>query len=862
MFSEKYRQTIHKAFADCMKDEKTGSLENREKIMTFVQTQDAGQKEALEFLYASMPQSDIADYDPEIFADYARHGEKLWKENIWNVDMPDEIFANYVLHYRVNNEDIVPCREFFYDKLKDLIKGKTMMEAIIAINYWCAAMATYQTTDERTASAMTVYRSAYGRCGEESTFAVTAYRSVGIPARQIYAPLWSHCDDNHAWVEVWADGQWHFLGACEPDEILDTGWFTTPSSRAMMLHSRWLGCDKPQESIVGTKGMAKVLNHLNRYANTKFFTVHVKDEEGKAVPHARVRCSVANYGMLGEITVIQTDETGSITMETGLGSVFLSCRDGELYGEKLVDVRECAEAELMIKKEFFQFDTWVDMENIAPAAAAIHTGEATEEQAARCKEYTEQCAQHRNGRIENFFDEKESQEALRLCPDPENGRRILQESRGNFGEIVRFLRWNEEDAILWKWKMALLLNLTNKDYRDLRAEVLIHHMEEVLPYAEELLAAGVSEEVFVESVLRVRVSLERLTPYAGFIKGFFTEEQKEQFRKNSEALLKYIEKHIATNPDREYGNLITTPEGCLRNGTGSKLSCDVLFVAVCRSIGVPARLNPVNGQPEIYRDGAYVNVRRAPEEKAAWIRVCPDEKTAWSYYQNWTVSCFDGKQFLPLEPTEENLKENLIPAVPGIYRAFTVNRLPDGSVLSRKMDFELKEGEERCISLSLQERKLVDILERVQLNGIVLKDGDGAEHTLESLKAPKSGKIVLWLEESREPTEHILNEIHDALEQFRPLQKQLYFVLRSKEALKDPRISRGLSELPEINVLYDDFTANKEKLGQVLTIDLNKLPVILAVKEENICVYSTSGYNVGTADMLLRIMNMEQEEKA
>lgn len=30
------------------------------------------------------------------------------------------------------------------------------------------------------------------------------------------------------------NGGWHFLGACEPEEVLDKGWFTNASSRAMI----------------------------------------------------------------------------------------------------------------------------------------------------------------------------------------------------------------------------------------------------------------------------------------------------------------------------------------------------------------------------------------------------------------------------------------------------------------------------------------------------------------------------------------------------------------------------------------------------------------------------------------------------
>lgn len=70
-------------------------------------------------------------------------------------------------------------------------------------------------------------KTAYGRCGEESTFTVAALRSVGIPARQVYTPRWAHTDDNHAWVER-ADGEWYFFGACEPEPVLNLGWFNAP----------------------------------------------------------------------------------------------------------------------------------------------------------------------------------------------------------------------------------------------------------------------------------------------------------------------------------------------------------------------------------------------------------------------------------------------------------------------------------------------------------------------------------------------------------------------------------------------------------------------------------------------------------
>ena len=171
----------------------------------------------------------------------------------WCRDLSEEIFINHVLYYRINSENIVDCRRFFYDQLIDRIRGLSAKEAALEINYWCAENGSYEASDRRTISSVTLYKSGKGRCGEESTFTVTALRSVGLAARQVYTPRWAHCDDNHAWVEVWVNGEWHFLGACEPEEKLDRGWFTGPAGQALLIHSRTFGdyAAGKREEVIG-----------------------------------------------------------------------------------------------------------------------------------------------------------------------------------------------------------------------------------------------------------------------------------------------------------------------------------------------------------------------------------------------------------------------------------------------------------------------------------------------------------------------------------------------------------------------------------------------------------------------------------
>ncbi len=217
----------------------------------YLERLDADVRTALEFLYAWMPVSDVMMYPAETYLDFARRGVWLRKNRSQVAALPADFFGEYVLFHRVNNEEIRPCRELFGEQLDRRLyeghegweKPKTEEERALEINRWAAENGTYHSDDIRTISAEAFYSRGYGRCGEESVFVVNAMRAAGVPARQVYAPWWAHTDDNHAWVEVWVSGRWQFLGACEPQSVLNQGWFNRASSRTMLVRSSlYKGC--------------------------------------------------------------------------------------------------------------------------------------------------------------------------------------------------------------------------------------------------------------------------------------------------------------------------------------------------------------------------------------------------------------------------------------------------------------------------------------------------------------------------------------------------------------------------------------------------------------------------------------------
>ena len=786
---------------------------------------------ALKFLYTTMPLSDVGNYGVSSFLDYAEHGVFLWENSPYVKKMPEEIFLNYILYHRINTEEILDCRSIFYEDLKDRIQRKSMAEAAIEINYWCAEKATYHTTDNRTIAPINVYRCGNGRCGEESTFTISALRSAGIPARQVYAPFWSHCDDNHAWVELWCDGKWYFTGACEPEPILNKGWFTNASSRAMMVHSRWFDKIVPEnEDVNGIEGNAMVLNQLRRYADVKEVSIRLKKPDGTPAAGTRLSLEVFNYSQFLPIAHMVTDEKGEIHVTTGKGSLHITVMQDGLWAEGAIDTRKEDILELTLK-EFAIPEGWQNFDSIAPIDTPVNTDQPTEEQKEERDRRLAEALKIRTAKVEAFI------------PD---WKVDFVDKAGENKEVCE----------------KLMSVLTDKDRIDAKPTVLKSHVDAALHLKD-----AYPENIYYSYVLNPRVFNEVMTDYRGAIAAAFTEEEKAAFREDPKAIWSWIEENIKVCPEAEQESVYFVPTASLKIRKSSELSRHILFVAIARTLGVPARLNPMDGameylMPDSAKQGAeaYENSKFqaviAGKAKEARL-VFTDGGLTWTYNQNWSIARLEKDGYLPLE-LEDLSWENgklAIEADPGIYRILTGNRLPNGNVFGKSLTFSVEKGEEKTVELSFREAKLNDMLEDIAILPFNLLEKDGTK--VPAADVTRGGrKILFWLEVSKEPTEHILNELMEKKEAFEKYKENLLFIIKKEEDLNDPTLSRCRAALPGIPVLYDTFTENVNTLGRRMYVDPEKLPLILVTSGELNGIYATSGYNVGTADMLLRILEM------
>ncbi len=849
MFTNATKQAIQEYFCKVIPLLKENKADVIERLGNCTEEQQI----AMKFLYASMPISDIADYDFETYLSFADHALFLKKNMAWCKTVPDDIFLNYVLFYRINNEDIEECRKHFYDLMYERIAGKTMHDAALEVNYWCLENAVYQTTDDRTASPLTVWRTGSGRCGEESTFTVTALRSVGIPARQIYTPRWSHCDDNHAWVEVWCDGQWHYMGACEPEPVFDKGWFTGSASRAMLIHSMVFSPIINNEEIIGRQDKTIVLNRIKNYAFSESFTVNVIDEQGKPVIGAAVQFEVLNESEFFPIASKITDECGKAEITLGLADIYIHVRKESRFTECFADTAQGNSIVVQFEQTNTRKNSIRDFKITVPEGDSSRSVLLTEKQKEQKQQKVAHADKIREEKVSSFYQEQEVNEAVENYSCKEQVKEILCKAKGNFQEIKKYLCTPVENDNR-DLRVKLLSSLSNKDFCDLKSETLLDHFQRSLPFCDKY-----EEDIFVKYVMCPRVYFEKMTPYRKFISGYFDEKTKISFQDNPRLVWDYVSHEIRSKEDQEYEELFTSPKGLLQIKCGSMLSQKILFTAICRTVGVPARINPMTLYAEYYQSKKFVSVEEEAE-CAAKLDIHSSDNTQWLYMQNWSVGILENGAYRTLDLSGETWKNgDLTAKIPaGFYRLLVSNRMPNGNLLAREYCFTAENGQTSAVSISLPDAQMTDLLENIPFADFKLTDERGNACLVKEL-VKDVPTVVIWLEEGKEPTEHILNELMEHHKEFNATGGQILFVLRDKGALLNPTLQKTLKTDLNVALYYGDFVQDASTLARSLYSECEKFPLVFVTRDGVHALYSFSGYNVGIVDLLAKIIKATNE---
>ena len=856
-----YRNTVENIFKERVKTVgKTFYNTQKEKLT-------ADEQEALKFLYAYMPLADVTDYPTSFFADNVRMAFKARKEMPWGKNVPELLFRHFVVPIRVNNEALDNARSVFYNELKDRIKGMSMMDAILEVNHWCHEKVTYQPSDARTSAPLATLKTATGRCGEESTFAVAALRAVGIPARQVYTPRWAHTDDNHAWVEAWADGKWYFLGACEPEPVLNLGWFNAPASRAMLMHTRAFGdYNGPEEVMLRTSNFTEI-NLTSNYAPVASVDFYVKDSEGKPVENARVEFKIYNYAEFFTAVTKYTDAKGHTSLSAGIGDLVVwASKDGK-YAYQKVSFGKEKEATLTLPEGALVGGYGIP---------AIPT-QPTNSVGAPPTTYLDLVPPKEDPQLPYVSDEmhKENQRRFALedsirkaytatFPTMEEAKRISErgaeyifKSRGNKQTIVDFINRHSdnEDRV-----MGILATLSDKDLRDITTEIL----EDSYNATTDQLSPRVEDELIT-------------IPFKQYFEKAFSKKTADAFRADPMKLVEWIKKNIRLNPDKKALRIAQTPVGVMKSKITDERSRDIFFVDVARSLGIEARKDAVTGKIQYKSQG----VRQ--KNNGEWHDVKFDntaDKTSTAaalgtikltyeptklldnpkYYSHFTISRIEngtahllnfdeGQADMGNGTTWSNTFKNGYKLDAGTYMLTTGTRLANGSVLASNRIFEIVKGQTTTLPLEIrQNTNEVTVIGSFNSESLVTKDGK--EVSLLS-QTGRGYYVVGILGVGQEPTNHALHDIEKMKEAFEAWGRPVVLLFESEaDAAKFNHDEfPGLPSTVQF-ALDKDGSVRKQIAREMKLMNEKQMPMFIIADTFNRVVFVSQGYTIGLGEQM------------
>ncbi|MCQ2294969.1 MAG: transglutaminase-like domain-containing protein [Bacteroidales bacterium] len=806
-------------------------------------------REALEFLYAYMPYSDLADYDYTFYLQQVRTAFEARETFSWGKSIPEDIFRHFVLVYRVNNENLDSARMVMFRELKERVKDLTMEEAALEVNHWCHEYVAYRAADARTSSPLATMRTSLGRCGEESTFTVTAMRAVGIPARQCYTPRWAHCDDNHAWVEVWVDGEWKFLGACEPDPQLNMGWFSVPSTRCLMVHSKAFGRYHGDEEVVKETGLYSELNLLSHYAPTQKVTVTVNNADGSLAKDAQVKFKMYNYAEYYTLATMNVDEQGKASLTTGLGDLLIWATDGKTFGYSKIDVRQQSEIAIVLNHHEGEEYT-VDMDIVPPAAGDAKVTPTDEEtKANEIRKLQEDSI--RNAYMATF---PTQENYLQLVDKHDCGAgiftdaqlwEIIQKSEGNYAEVIKFINNYFCRTRAFDHIYDYLKSYSDKDLRDVPAEMFEAQLTD-FDFGKTTQAGRIIEvsyDVYKQGIMPARISNELIRDWRKLL------AEKLQGITDVDVLKQWTIQNIAVDDTGNYYNCPISPMGVYQLRHADAHSRDIFFVAACRSLLIPAYLDNATNTIFIYRNNAWEKLTFAaetpvqPTAKLTLTYQGSDPKVP-VYYPHFTIQKFEDGDFVTYD-FEDDPRMATFPATiavePGYYCLSTGRRLDDCSVLSHMEFFNVSNDGTitREIILrqdTMQHRVFGQLDPNMPMGMSTLADYAGDK-----------GMIFCFLGDYREPSKHLIKELQSLQKDYKQWGGMIHMVAPAS------------AQAPSFNLVNTDYDISQpgneleKQVIKALALDLRgDYPLVALVNNRGEIMFFNHGYRIGLAEMMLK----------
>ncbi len=176
----------------------------------------------VEFLVRRANQFDLVNLTADILNNHAGAAKRARQRLPWGAKVDEAMWREWVLPYRMAEEDVEAWRGLFLDILEPVVeKAAGSHEAARAVHawLWTPRKVWFEVTENRDQTPLQILnRTKVGRCFELNMLYTALLRSVCVPARVCGTAFWTNHEQYHYWVEYWdtAAGIWRSVEGAGP----------------------------------------------------------------------------------------------------------------------------------------------------------------------------------------------------------------------------------------------------------------------------------------------------------------------------------------------------------------------------------------------------------------------------------------------------------------------------------------------------------------------------------------------------------------------------------------------------------------------------------------------------------------------
>ncbi len=367
-----------------------------------------------------------------------------------------------------------------------------------------------------------------------------------------------------------------------------------------------------------------------------------------------------------------------------------------------------------------------------------------------------------------------------------------------------------------------------------------------------------------------------ITDYKAFFQNEVDEDFAQEAKTDPIALVNWIKANIVLNNDLNPQRIPIMPTGVWKARVSDILSRDIFFISLARSLGIPARIEPVARKTQFYKEGEWIDVDFEAQSQS----IARQGKVVASYhpikslanpkyYSHFTISkvLADGtlqtlnfqrnaNVDMGLGNTWAGILKQPLSLDEGNYMLVSGMRMANGSVLARMSFFNVEADKTTKTELVMRESADdVQVIGSMDAEGKFKRADNGEEVSI--LTTTGRGYFIVGILGARqEPTNHAMRDIAQFANDFEDWGRSMVLLFKDEQGWKnfDTKEFGTLPQTITYGIDMNQTITNMLVKGANLP-NANTLPIFVIADTFGRIVFVSQGYTIGLGEQMMKVIH-------